>query len=233
MARSLGMAGFRERLSEWVCRRSFSPTEAVLYETTVAPAVSEAVVPVLDEYLDGASGLWLDVGCGGGRITERLHQMSGRVVGIDPSGAQVRSLRRRARVGLSAIQATADRLPFDGRSFGAVVASCSYKHWPDRGAALLECARVADDEAPIVIVEIDAAAEMGSLRAFARMTRFPPVLRDAYANFLARTVLPASVTVEQFRSELEAVPSLAMTEIKRIDGLPFLMASLRVSTPPQ
>jgi len=225
------VAGVRQRLSEWVCRRSFSPTEALLYESTVAPAVCAAGTPILDRGLAAAAPPCLYVGCGAGRITEHLRSTIGSAIGIDPSDAQVHRLHDRARHGLSGVQATADRLPFGDDSFGAVVASCSFKHWPDTIAALGECARVARPGGPVLIVELDAAADHNKLRAFARMTRFPPVIRDAYAGFLGRTVLPSSTTTAALSEAVALVPTLNAECIETTDALPFLVASLRAVAP--
>ena len=59
--------GVLTRLSERVCRRAFSSTEAFLYEFAIAPAVSGAVRPILAGRLKG--DIVLDVGCAAGTAT--------------------------------------------------------------------------------------------------------------------------------------------------------------------
>jgi SAM-dependent methyltransferase len=80
----------------------------------------------------------LDLGCGRGGISERLHTR-GRWFGIDPDGASVREHRV---VALARAQAGAGRLPFPAASFDLVVSSWVLEHLPNPDGVFQEVSRV-------------------------------------------------------------------------------------------
>lgn len=101
------------------------PEEAV--EEAIAAAPSAAV---------------LDVGCGTGSFLRRLAGSgAGRcLVGVDLSGAAVASLS--GAVGVAAVVADAQRLPFDADRFDVVTARHMLYHVPDPVLAVREADRV-------------------------------------------------------------------------------------------
>jgi SAM-dependent methyltransferase len=93
------------------------------------------------EHLAGASSV-LDVGTGEGQVA-RLAARGGatRVVGVDPTWAQVEVARRRAG-GPAYARAGAAALPFPDGSFDAVVACLVFEHIDAVDDALAEVGRV-------------------------------------------------------------------------------------------
>ena len=172
-------------------QRPFGRPEAAFYELVAAPAVRRIVGPILLDQLAAFDGPVLDVGCGGGAISRALRRTGRRVVGVDPSVAQMRRT-----VGGSdpvpGVAASATALPFAGGSFDAVVSSCAIKHWPSRDDGIAECVRLLRPGGRLVLVEIDGGQEGGDLRRFAAQTRIPPVLRGLYPQFARRTFVPVS-----------------------------------------
>ena len=81
----------------------------------------------------------LDVGCGDGRITNRLVGSYKKVVGLDISQAALQHVRAEAIVG------SVDNIPFGDRSFDLVLATELLEHLPQRvyRTALEEIKRVA------------------------------------------------------------------------------------------
>lgn len=75
----------------------------------------------------------LDLGCGDGRLTQRLAELGARVVGVDSSAEQVAAARAR---GLDARVADGEALSFDG-AFDAVFSNAAL-HWMRRPAAVLD-----------------------------------------------------------------------------------------------
>jgi 2-polyprenyl-6-hydroxyphenyl methylase/3-demethylubiquinone-9 3-methyltransferase len=95
----------------------------------------------------------LDLGCGKGRFTRRLHEAGAEVVGVDPARGM---LQRGAR--LDRVQATARQLPFPTDSFDAVLAVEVFQHAQSLDEALREIARVLRPGGMVVIVDRNAAS---------------------------------------------------------------------------
>jgi ubiquinone/menaquinone biosynthesis C-methylase UbiE len=101
-----------ERLADTVCRRAFSSPEAWLYELTIARALSNALAPTFEQHVVGSRVL--DVGAGGGTLDALIiEELKIEIVALDPSLAQVRRARRRARRDplLSVEMGSAERIP--------------------------------------------------------------------------------------------------------------------------
>ncbi len=105
------------------------------------PEYEEQIIPLAREHLAGATRV-LDVGCGEGQIA-RLVRGAERVIGVDPTWAQL--VEARARGGQPAYaRAGASALPFASATFDAVVACLVFEHIRDVDGAIAEVARVLD-----------------------------------------------------------------------------------------
>src|SRR5690349_5934943 len=83
----------------------------------------------------GPARTLLNVGAGTGS-----YEPADRVVtAVEPSAEMI---RQRKPTAAKAIQATADDLPFDDKSFDASMAILTIHHWPDKAAGLREMRRV-------------------------------------------------------------------------------------------
>ncbi|MBK9181336.1 MAG: class I SAM-dependent methyltransferase [Acidimicrobiales bacterium] len=105
------------------------------------PEYEEQILPLAVEHLAGAGDV-LDVGTGEGQVA-RLAVRGGahRVIGIDPTWAQVGEAARRGG-GPAYARAGAAALPFPGATFDAVVACLVFEHVDDVDQALSEVGRV-------------------------------------------------------------------------------------------
>ncbi len=103
------------------------------------------IAKVIDLAL-GDSKTILNVGAGTGSYEPADRQ----VIAIEPS---LRMIEKRSPSAAAAIQATADRLPFEDGHFDASMAILTVHHWPDKEAGLREMRRVTRNQ--IVLLTFD------------------------------------------------------------------------------
>jgi len=87
----------------------------------------------------------LDVGCGGGFVTEEAARMGFVMTGVDPSEGSLRAAAAHARLGgldIRYIRGTGESLPFADRSFGVVFCCDVLEHVRDLPKVIAEIARV-------------------------------------------------------------------------------------------
>jgi SAM-dependent methyltransferase len=108
----------------------------------VDPEYEEQILPLAREHLAGARAV-LDVGTGEGQLARLAVEQPGveRVVGLDPTEAQLEAARDRAG-GPAYVRGEAARLPFPDAGFDAVVACLVFEHIDDVDAAIAEVGRV-------------------------------------------------------------------------------------------
>lgn len=85
----------------------------------------------------------LDIGCGGGLVSEPLARMGGTVTGLDPAPENIEAARQHAQSQGLTIDYRAGRveeLAAEGRQFDLVVCLEVVEHVPDVGAFLASCA---------------------------------------------------------------------------------------------
>ncbi len=88
----------------------------------------------------------LDVGCGGGILSEEFARAGGRVVGIDPAIPSLEAAGEHARAKNLSIQylgGRGEQLPFEDASFDVVVCCDVLEHVDDPEKVISELARVA------------------------------------------------------------------------------------------
>ena len=102
----------------------------------------EQILPMAAQHLAGVGSV-LDVGCGEGQISRLAASIPGvrRVVGVDPTAAQLRVAASRGGP-VAYARAGAERLPFPPAAFDAVVACLVFEHIDAVDAAIAEVGRV-------------------------------------------------------------------------------------------
>ena len=108
--------------------------------------------PRIAEYVHRALGdarTVLNVGAGAGSY----EPADRRVIAVEPS--PVMRAQRPPHL-LPAVDATAERLPFDARAFDAAMAMVTVHQWPDHATGLAELRRVTSG--PVVVLTFDPAA---------------------------------------------------------------------------
>jgi SAM-dependent methyltransferase len=103
---------------------------------------AEQILPMAARHLAGATSV-LDVGCGEGQISRLAAAVPGvgRVVGVDPTWAQIRVASQRG-ANVTYGRATAAALPFPPCAFDTVVACLVFEHIDEVDAAIAEVGRV-------------------------------------------------------------------------------------------
>jgi ubiquinone/menaquinone biosynthesis C-methylase UbiE len=104
---------------------------------------------------------FLDVGCGTGWAVQQAAGLlgSGTACGLDVSPRMIEEAYRQSlRAGAEFHLGSADRLPFVGNSFDALLCSCSFHHYQQPLAALAEFRRVLRPGGRLVL--IDAARDI-------------------------------------------------------------------------
>ncbi len=103
------------------------------------------IAAIIERALGSAQTI-LNVGAG----TGSYEPADRSVTAVEPSREMI---RKRKPAAAPAIQASADDLPFDDRSFDAAMAILTIHHWPDKQAGLREMRRVT--RGPIVLLTFD------------------------------------------------------------------------------
>lgn len=107
----------------------------------VDPEYEEQILPLAQEHLEGVAEV-LDIGTGEGQVSRLASRLgASRVVGVDPTWAQVRVAVERAGGPLYA-RSGAAALPFPDGCFDAVVACLVFEHIEEVDSALGEVGRV-------------------------------------------------------------------------------------------
>ena len=104
------------------------------------PEYEEQIIPLVEQHLAGARRV-LDVGCGEGQLARRAAKLGARVVGVDPTEAQITVAGERGG-GPGYAQALAEALPCADAVFDAVVMCLVIEHLDPFEPALTEVARV-------------------------------------------------------------------------------------------
>lgn len=211
---------------------SYTPFEALVYDSLVAPAVVKSFDRLLPTYLAETpiDASVLDVGCGGGQLLLELAKRhpQWRLTGLDLSPGQIARANKRAKAAgakINFVQGSALALPFAADSFDAVISVASLKHWPDAARGLAEIYRVLKPGGRMWVFEVDRGCSLEEARQLVASMRFPkPALEIALALF--RTYIAGrSQDLEDARALAANLPT-DTASAARVAGTPaFVIAA--------
>jgi len=108
----------------------------------------------------------VDVGCGGGLLTEPLARLGGRVTGLDPSSEAIAFARRHAELlglDIDYRNETAERLAAAGASFDVVLALETVEHVSDPDSFLQALARLVRPGGLVILSTLNRNAKSFAL----------------------------------------------------------------------
>ncbi len=122
----------------------------------------------------------LDIGCGGGLVTEPLSRLGGRVLGVDPGRGNIHAARKHAASGgldIAYRVGDAQMLLAEKQFFDLVLALEVVEHVPDRRAFVTCCASLVAPGGLLIISTINRTASAYALAIIGaeRVLRWLPV----------------------------------------------------------
>ena len=141
-------------------------TRAASYAETISSLTQGAADALLDAAEVTAGSALLDVATGPGVVALAARSRGAEVIAVDQSEAMVALA---CAAGLDARQASVDRLPFETRSFDAVVAGFLINHLPRPVDGIVELARVCRSRVAVSVWDTPAANP--ALGLFGEITR--------------------------------------------------------------
>ena len=216
---------------------------AVAYEELLVPAFLKEFAGQLTEAARiGPGDHVLDVACGTGilaRTAAARVGLHGAVTGVDVNPGMLR-VAARVAPGVSWREGSAEALPFDNQSFGAVVSQFGLMFFADRRAALQQMNRVLRSGGRLAVAVFDALDRGAPYAAMATLVervvgpsaaealRAPFALGDRrmlQALFTDAGVVAAIVTTQRATARFPSVRAMVMADAKGW----FPLAGIRLS----
>lgn len=131
----------------------------------------------------------LDIGCGGGLISEPLARMGAQVTGIEPKEANIKAAMAHSEpqgLGIDYRVATVEDLVAAGETFDAVVCLEVVEHVPDVGAFLKSCAALVRPGGIMVLSTINRTMKSFALAIVGAeyVLRWLPVGTHQWSRFI-------------------------------------------------
>jgi SAM-dependent methyltransferase len=139
--------------------------QAATYGQFFGPITGRLVGPLLDAAAAGPGSRVLDLATGPGYVAAGAHERGAAVIGVDFAPAMI-GLARRLHPAIDFRQADAEALPFDDRSFDAVVSNFVVPHLGRPELVVGELVRVLDDGGRLALTTWDGPERMRLLGVF-------------------------------------------------------------------
>lgn len=107
----------------------------------------------LRDILGPSAGTVLEIGCGDGRLTEIISDVSSSIFALDPDPGSLNEARHLQGNGISLILGSGEHIPLVDNSVDTVIFSLSLHHHPSPGKALTQARSVLKEGGRILILE--------------------------------------------------------------------------------
>ena len=146
----------------------------------------------------------LDVGCGGGLISEALAKRGATVTGVDASAMSIEVARRHAQQsGLSVDyrHCLAGQLLAEDERFDVVINAEVVEHVPDQAALINECARLVKPSGTLVLATLNRTVKSWIIAILGAeyIMRYLPVGTHDWKMFVKPEELAGWVSTEHFK----------------------------------
>ena len=146
----------------------------------------------------------LDVGCGGGLISEALAKRGATVTGVDASAMSIEVARRHAQQsGLSVDyrHCLAGQLLAEDERFDVVINAEVVEHVPDQAALINECARLVKPSGTLVLATLNRTVKswITAILGAEYIMRYLPVGTHDWKMFVKPEELAGWVATEHFK----------------------------------
>lgn len=146
----------------------------------------------------------LDVGCGGGLISEALAKRGAMVTGVDASAMSIGVARRHAQQsGLSVDyrHCLASQLLAEGERFDVVINAEEVEHVPDQAALINECARLVKPSGTLVLATLNRTVKSWIIAILGAeyVMRYLPVGTHDWKMFVKPEELAGWAATEHFK----------------------------------
>lgn len=158
-----------ERIREGILAVSFGYEEAVKSRTWLALGKLLSGIPLACERIGGTimwlkasqKGRLLDIGCGNGKLLNRMRKLGWDVTGIETDHEAVRLIRSKLQINV--YKGNLEQAQFPGDTFDAITMHHVIEHLPDPLETLTECRRVLREDG-ILVLTTPNAESLGSIR---------------------------------------------------------------------
>ena len=141
---------------------------------------------------------FLDIGCGGGLLSEPMARLGAEVVGADPAPTNIEVARLHAAesgLGIDYRATDAETLAAGGETFDVVLAMEVIEHVPDRDAFIAACAKMLRPGGLLFVATINRTAKAYALAIFGAevVLRWLPRGTHDYAKLVRPAELESSL----------------------------------------
>jgi ubiquinone/menaquinone biosynthesis C-methylase UbiE len=166
----------------------------------------------------------LEVGCGAGNVLERVN--SDHRVGIDLSTFLLNKAKKRLRTSASFAMANAEKIPLASAKFDRLICTEVLEHVQSPSTVLGEMARVAKDDA-VIVVSIPNEKMIDAIKSIARKLNLASLFSAKKGDYAIPEKMTDEWHLHQFDVKVLKNFLPSYLEVEAIRAIPFFLLPLR------